>query len=115
MPLLRSVVKKLLFCSVAQTCNAIAMCLARGDLCTPHTQGAALLYNSFMKDFLANSDGVNAIPGETKVEVRIPLSVFDNFHRYTTNERGFAVRGEGVSSGTTDGRCRAGLYPPNHA
>ncbi|CAM9895648.1 unnamed protein product [Pylaiella littoralis] len=34
----------------------------------PQTQGAALLYNNFMKEILANSDGVNAIPGETKVE-----------------------------------------------
>lgn len=34
-----------------------------------HTQGAALLYNNFMKDFLAKSNA-NPIPAEGKVEVR---------------------------------------------
>eukprot|EP00752_Nemacystus_decipiens_P011086 g9850.t1 len=33
----------------------------------PQTQGAALLYNNFMKDFLAKSDA-NPIPAEGKVE-----------------------------------------------
>ncbi|CAB1113991.1 unnamed protein product [Ectocarpus sp. CCAP 1310/34] len=34
----------------------------------PQTRGAALLYNSFMKDFLASNNAANPIPAEGKVE-----------------------------------------------
>lgn len=67
-------------CSVAPTRDAVRFFVCPGwggrvymNVAHTHThtpQGAALLYNNFMKDFLAKSNGVNPIPGETKVEVR---------------------------------------------
>lgn len=55
----------------ARVCVSVRACVDtwHGMNITHDTQGAALLYTNFMKDFLAKSDA-NPIPAEGKVEVR---------------------------------------------